>query len=308
MAVHIYISCPRIVSFIDSDVFGSLLEIPAAVKDYVIKNIPHPSGLIGCHVNSSWSLDCCEYDIVVFAKGTNQVIKLPGYTIEAIYLGKQVRDYMVDLKGMVIIKDSKDLTLSAAMQEITDVKYSRLLAAVGRKWLVSSLFYQQRMKKSRQPALSAMWLKVAAYHYIAGTLAISGSRPMPLHELAQIRQEDLSVEVADGVHAALECIGIERATRPSIARSMEAAAEIKSNDYDRDLALSKMNHMLENGMLADCYYYIGRVVAENVSARQDAFLNRYVKLIQIGMDLSSDVQSLEKIQKSLFRATKKNLK
>lgn len=284
------------------------MKIPAAVRDYVIKNIPHPSGLIGCRINDSWSLDCCEYDIAVFAKGANQVIKLPGYTVEAIYLGRPVRDYVVDLKGMVIIKDSKDLALSSAMQEITDTKYSRFLAAAGRKWLVSSLFYQQRMKKSRQPALSAMWLKVAAYHYIAGTLAISGSRPMPLHELAQVRHVDLSVEAADGVHAALECIGIERATRPSIARSMEAAAEIKSNDYDRDLALLKMNHTLESGMLADCYYYIGRVIAENVSARPDAFLNRYVKLIQIGMDLSNDVQNLEKIQKSLFRAAKKSLK
>src|SRR4029078_3494098 len=151
------------------------------------------------------------------------------------------------------------------------------LVAAGKKSLISSLFYQQRMNGANNPIVAAMWLKVAAYEFIAGSLALSGSRPMPLHAPEQIRQADAG-GISDGVQIAFECIGTERATRPAISRSLEAIQELKSNDYDRDLVMSKIRHLLDRHMLADCYYYAGKVAGKSLAGRSDTFHSRYSKL------------------------------
>jgi hypothetical protein len=147
-----------------------------------------------------------------------------------------------------------------------------------------------------------MWLKIAAYEFIDGLIALSGNRPMPVHILEQVRQIDS--KKAEGVEVALECIGAERATRPAISRSMEAVKELKLKDYDKRLFLSKTSHLLERRMLVDCYYYAGRVASKNLVSRTESFHSKYSKLVQLALDLSNDSQSHEKMQKRLFRAVK----
>jgi hypothetical protein len=280
--------------------------LPAAVRDYVM-GLPHPAGLIGCRA-SGGSLECCEYDIAVFADGTDSVVQAGGHTVELLHLGRSPRKHIASLKDMEIIKDDRSFVLSSAMQDFGPEKRARALKTSGRKLLVNSLMCQQRTKDARQQTVAAMWLKIAAYNFVQGTLAAAGTRPMPLHELAQARQAPLAADAADGVQVALECIGIERATRPAIARSSEAVAELKSRDHDRGLVQSKAAHLLDKSMLADCYYYLGRVASDSLAGRSGAFHAKYAKLVQISLDLSSDTQQLEKLQKSLFRAAKKGLK
>jgi hypothetical protein len=151
-----------------------------------------------------------------------------------------------------------------------------------------------------------MWLKIAAYEFMEGTLALSGSRPMPLHELGQLRQIQAG-NIAEGVEVALECIGIERATRPTISRSIKAIKELKSKDYDRELFAAKVDYLLGRSMLADCYYYAGKAASKNLAGKREPFYRQYAKLVQLAMDLSSDIQRLEKLQKKLFRAAKGSL-
>ncbi|MER3408147.1 MAG: hypothetical protein C4292_05230, partial [Nitrososphaera sp.] len=210
--------------------------------------------------------------------------------------------------AVAILSDTGTFSLSSSLQGITKEMHSKALAAAGRKSLASSLFCQQKMiKYSTDTVASAMWLKIGAYRFVQGALALAGARPMPLHELAQTRRAGLAPEAAEGVEVALECIGIERATRPAIARSLEALAEIKSGDYDRELVISKASHLLEKSMLADCYYYQGRIAADSLAGRQGAFHRKYAKLVQLSMDLASDSQRLEKLGKSLSRAARQSL-
>lgn len=283
-----------------------MLEIPAAVLDYA-RGLPHPAGLIGCRAaGGQWPLGCCEYDLAVFGQGDNRVIQAGGHTIELVHFDGPA-SHLVELAGMAVLNDTREFALSSAVRAMAG-KHAKALAAYGRKSLVTSLFCQQRMKDSAKwPVAAAMWSKMSAYHFIRGTLALSGSRPMPLHELAQVRQAGLKAAAAEGVEAALESIGIERATRPAIARSTEAVVELKSTDYDRGLVQSKIGHLLSKSMLADCYYYVGRVACESLAGKNSAFHNRYAKLIQISLDLTSDAQQLAKLQKSLSRAAKKGL-
>ena len=300
----------------------SSASIPAAVRKYA-SGISYPVAAIGCRVSSEgMSLDCCEYDLAVFAPenhhyhhhhhhrhyGSNQVLQVAGHTVELIYMAGPIKDHMINLGGIAVIRDSNRFALSAAANDVSPEKYRRALLAAGRKSLVSSLFCQRKMAAAgaKQPAVAAMWLKIAAYKFIGGALALSGSRPMPLHELEQVRRVDASA-LADGIQAALECIGVERATRPAISRSIGAIRELKSKEYDAELVMSKIRHLMDRQMLADCYYYAGRVAAKNLAARSSAFHNRYAKLVQLSMDLTSDLQHLQKLQRQLFRAANAGL-
>ena len=282
--------------------------IPTAIKAFASETV-YPVALIGCRT-SEMSLDCCEYDLAVFAVTqedyqANQVVLVDNRPVELMHITGSIKDHIIDLADMVILKDNSKLMLSSAAKDIIAKKYEKMLAASGKKLLISSLFSQQKMRGTKHPVVAAMWLKIAAYEFIDGMLALSGNRPMPVHILEQVRQIDS--RMAEGVEVALECIGVERATRPSISRSMGAIKELKSKDYDREIFMSKVSHLLERRMLVDCYCYAGRVAAKNLVSRKEIFYSQYSKLVQLALDLVSDVQSLEKMQKGLFRATNRGL-
>ncbi|MDQ4015300.1 MAG: hypothetical protein M3136_06000 [Thermoproteota archaeon] len=282
--------------------------IPTAIKAFASETV-YPVALIGCRT-SEMSLDCCEYDLAVFAVTqedyqANQVVLVDNRPVELMHITGSIKDHIIDLADMVILKDNSKLMLSSAAKDIIAEKYEKMLAASGKKLLISSLFSQQKMRGTKHPVVAAMWLKIAAYEFIDGMLALSGNRPMPVHILEQVRQIDS--KMAEGVEVALECIGVERATRPAISRSMGAIKELKSKDYDRELFMSKVSHLLERRMLVDCYCYAGRFAAKNLVSRKEIFYSQYSKLVQLALDLVSDVQSLEKMQKGLFRATNRAL-
>jgi hypothetical protein len=280
-------------------------SIPTAIKAFA-NEIMHPVALIGCRT-SPISLDCCEYDLAIFEpsqkdKQANQVVQVDKQPVELMHLTGSIKDHVIDLANMVILKDNSTLMLSSAAKDIISGKYTKMLASSGKKSLISSLFCQQKMRGTKHPIVAAMWLKIAAYEFIDGMIALSGNRPMPVHILEQVRQIDS--RRAEGVEVALECIGAERATRPAISRSMEAIKELKLKDYDKDLFLSKISHLLERRRLVDCYYYAGRVASKNLVSRTESFHSQYSKLVQLALDLSSDSQGLEKMQKRLSRAVK----
>lgn len=273
------------------------------------REVVYPVALIGCRT-SEMSLDCCEYDLAVFVgpeeyNQANQVVQVDNHPVELMHLTGHIKDHIIDLADMVVLKDNNQLMLSSATKGIIAEKYKKTLAALGKKLLISSLFCQQKMRGTNHPTIAAMWLKVAAYEFIDGMLALSGNRPMPVHILEQVRQIDS--RMAEGVDIALECIGAERATRPAISRSMEAIKELKSKDYDRELFISKVSHLLERRMLVDCYYYAGRVAAKNLVSKKEIFYSQYSKLVQLALDLVNDLHSLEKMQKRLFRAVNRGL-
>jgi hypothetical protein len=273
------------------------------------REVVYPVALIGCRT-SEMSLDCCEYDLAVFVgpeeyNQANQVVQVDNHPVELMHVTGPIKDHIIDLADMVVLKDNNQLMLSSATKGIIAEKYKKTLAALGKKLLISSLFCQQKMRGTNHPTIAAMWLKVAAYEFIDGMLALSGNRPMPVHILEQVRQIDS--RMAEGVDVALECIGAERATRPAISRSLEAIKELKSKDYDRELFISKVSHLLERRMLVDCYYYAGRVAAKNLVSKKEIFYSQYSKLVQLALDLVNDLQSLEKMQKRLFRAVNRGL-
>ena len=295
-------------------------HIPTDLVDYISNNFRYPAGIIGCRAtNPDMSLDCCEYDIAIFNKQLtgNRFIRLGNHGLEVITLREISRINVMKLYKMIIIQDDNSLSLSSSSLSSANnasafqQHYLRVLRGLGKKSIINSLFYHEKITKNIQKnsVLAAMWLKIAAYDFLEGILALSEIKPMPIHELNQIRKITIEhQDVAEGVKIALECVGLERATRSTISRSIEAICELNSMQYDRELIKIKVNHLLEKGMVSDCYYYLGKMGHRCLAYRDYKFLSKYMKLIQISMDLTKDMQQLEKMHINLVSISKIILK
>jgi hypothetical protein len=297
-----------------------LRHIPNYLIDYISNNFRYPAGIIGCRAtNPEMSLDCCEYDIAIFNKQStgNRFIRLGNCGLEVITLTEISRINVMKLYKMIIIQDDNSLSLSSSsLSSANNVSafqqhYLRVLRGLGKKSIINSLFYHEKITKNIQKnsVLAAMWLKIAAYDFLEGILALSEIKPMPIHELNQIRKITIEhQDIAEGVKIALECVGLERATRSTISRSIEAICELNSMEYDKELIKIKVNHLLEKGMVSDCYYYLGKMGHRCLAYRDYKFLSKYMKLIQISMDLTKDMQQLEKLHINLVSISKIILK
>lgn len=295
-------------------------HIPNYLIDYISNNFRYPAGIIGCRAtNPEMSLDCCEYDIAIFNKQStgNRFIRLGNCGLEVITLTEISRINLMKLYKMIIIQDDNSLSLSSSsLSSANNVSafqqhYLRVLRGLGKKSIINSLFYHEKITKNIQKnsVLAAMWLKIAAYDFLEGILALSEIKPMPIHELNQIRKITIEhQDIAEGVKIALECVGLERATRSTISRSIEAICELNSMEYDKELIKIKVNHLLEKGMVSDCYYYLGKMGHRCLAYRDYKFLSKYMKLIQISMDLTKDMQQLEKLHINLVNISKITLK
>jgi hypothetical protein len=295
-----------------SQIFIILNRIPSDLINYINENIPYPAGIIGCRAtNPDMSFDCCEYDIAIFNRQSesNRFVWVGNHGLEFIAVKKMSMTNMLNLYNMIIIQDDNSLILSSTSSSSFNKVYS--FEALGKKSIINSLFSQEKITKNieKNSVLAGMWLKIAAYDFLHGILAVSGIKPMPIHELNQIRKVTIEhQDMAEGVNIALECIGLERATRSTISRSLEGICELNSMKYDKELIRIKVNHLLKKGMVADCYYYLGKMAHRCLIDRCDQFLSTYMKLIQISMDLTNDMQQLERLQSNLVNISKSILK
>ncbi|MDQ3806731.1 MAG: hypothetical protein M3298_01040, partial [Thermoproteota archaeon] len=87
-------------------------SVPAVIKVFA-SEIVYPVALIGCRT-SKMPLDCCEYDLAVFAGSQehsqpNQVVQVDNRPIELIHVTGPIKDHIIDLADMVILKDNSKL-------------------------------------------------------------------------------------------------------------------------------------------------------------------------------------------------------
>lgn len=222
------------------------------------------------------------------------------------------------MKGMIVAKDSvadyplvASSPVSLSHHSFDSSQYATALSAFGKKAVVSSLFCYDKIDRlvSKSPILASMWLKISAYDYLEGILALTGCRPMPLHELNQIRNLNFEEQnLSNGINVALACIGIERANRSTISRASSALLQLYTEYYDKELVIEKARHLTKLGMLPDCYYYLGKMARKVLVNKDATFCNSYSKLIQITMDLSIDTLQIQKLLLELFKTAKNVLK
>ena len=289
------------------------MKIPDEVQAFVSKNSDLELALIGCRADSSHiSYDCCEYDIAVLGRNENsydkKIIQLGDNTIEFLHFPNYQKYGHDDISlfNMIKLEESNDLFISPPPLEIDRKSW---YIAAGKRKVVDSLFNVSKNSRNRAKLDSSLNLKIAAYDLIEGILLISQTKPMPIHELNQLRQVEVRKDfINEAIQVCIECLGIERATRTIINRSFKALKEILKERYDVELLSSKIDFLLKQGLLADCYYYIGKLVCNHLENKDNASQLNYHKLNSIALDLTGDYEKVKKMSALIKRDCKLILK
>ena len=288
------------------------MKIPDEIQAFQNKYSDLELALIGCRADSSHiSYDCCEYDVAILGSNENgydkKIVRLGDNTIEFLhYPNYQNGHNDISLFNMIKLDKSTDLFISPHPPEI-DKK--RWYIAAGKRRVVNSLFNVSKNSSAKAEPDSSLNLKIAAYDLIEGILLLSQTRPMPIHELNQLRQVEVRKDfINEAIQVCIECLGIERATRTIINRSFKALKEILKERYDVELLSSKIDFLLKQGLLADCYYYIGKLVCCHLEKKDNASQLNYHKLNTIALDLTGDYEKVKKLSAFVKRDCKLMLK
>ncbi|MGV8107374.1 MAG: hypothetical protein ACP5OH_06350 [Nitrososphaerota archaeon] len=289
------------------------MNIPDEVQAYLSKNSDLELGLIGCRADGSHiSYDCCEYDIAVLGSNENgydkKIIQLGHNTIEFLHFPNYQKYGHSDISlfNMIKIENSSGLFVSAHPPKIDRKTW---YTAAGKRRVADSLFNVSKNGNSKSESNASLNLKIAAYALIEGIILISQTRPMPIHELNQLRQVEVHKDfINEAIQVCIECLGIERATRTIINRSFKALKEILKERYDVELLSSKIDYLLKQGLLADCYYYVGKLACSHLEKKDNASQLNYHKLNSIALDLTNDYEKVKKMSALIKRDCKLILK
>ena len=294
------------------------IHIPPAISNYVIEVLKSPALLIGCRASGlGLSKPCCEYDIMVLSDGnrSHEVMRLGSHWTELVHVppGSKVLKLIPDSVEEIVLSDTDDLELSSIKKnsDMNNRRRATSRTAIARKQLISCLMRYTEIERMSQksPIISSMLLKISAYEIMQSLIFFSGLPGSPLHQLDLIRKtlEPNQFE-SESISLALEIIGVERATASVLRRSIPSYSRLAEKRYDRPLIESKIKFLYESGMMTDCYYYTGKMCSDILKSVGSTFWCTYGKLIQIGMDLSLDVEHIQRWNSQLNVTAKRLLR
>lgn len=280
------------------------------IQEYLSNKKNSELALIGCRAdNSNVSYECCEYDIAVLAKNEN------GLGNNIMQVGKEKLEFLdfsnfnqneISLLNMIKVDNKTNSLLIPRDDSTSKTDVKRIFLSAGKRRAVDSLFNVSKTSTSKSELNLSLNLKIAAYELIEAILLISEIRPMPIHELNQLRQLEIRKDfIKEAIQLCIESIGIERATRTIINRSFNAVKEIFKERYDIGLITSKIEFLVEHGLIADSYYYIGKLVCNHLEKKGHAYQLDYQKLNSIALDLASDYENIKR--SNLIKLYCKNL-
>lgn len=269
------------------------------IQKYLSNKKDSELALIGCRAdNSNISYECCEYDIAVHAKNDNALSN------NVTQIGKEKLEFLnfsnfnqnqISLFNMIKVENKTNSLLIPHDDSTSKTDFKRIFLSAGKRRAVDSLFNVSKTSTAKSELNLSLNLKIAAYELIEAILLISEIRPMPIHELNQLRQLDIRKDfIKEAIQLCIECIGIERATRTIINRSFNALKEIFKERYDLGLIESKIEFLVEHGLIADSYYYIGKLVCNHIEKKGYAYQLDYQKLNSIALDLASDYENIKR--------------
>jgi hypothetical protein len=286
------------------------MRLPQEIQDFVDKNNELDLALIGCRADSPHdSYDCCEYDIAILGGNIDEtfdkkIIQIGNSKLEFLNFQNQNVNEDISLFNMIELKESNVL-----VSEYPKLDRKKLFNAAGKRRIVDSLFNVSKNSSASAELNASLNMKMAAYDLIEGILLMSQTRPMPIHELNQLRQVEVQKDyIKEAIQTCIESLGIERATRTIINRSYKALREILKDAYDLELLASKIQYLLNNGLLADCYYYIGKLVCSHLEKKDNLSQMNYHKLNSIALDLTNDYEKVKKMSALMKRDCKLVLK
>lgn len=285
------------------------------VKNFLEKfSLTHfPVGLGGCK-NTKHSYDCCEYNITVFdgkkQEDTVEEFENAFVKIHHASLDETNSNPLVQFHNMKIILDEQ-WELQMLLTKIKERK-EKIFNDYAKNCLFDSLFCLTKSEnglKSSDPFASS-WQKCAAF-FIADAISVLNSiRPSPAHMLDYIRDFQKN-RINEKFSTVNQCIGIERATPSLLSRMCKSTIgfsdEIEKNNHSK-IIQAKYDHLVDNSLLSDCYFYLGYINRNNIMKIKDSIHRKpeLIHILKIGFDIENDSTQVEQNIK-LLRETSNDL-
>lgn len=270
-----------------------------------VKYEKFPIVLAGCRT-TEYALECCEYNFVIMLdQNLHELLHANDILAEihSVRTKPDLYEIAPALQNMQVINDPS-WTLAALKQDITAIM-PKALSLYTRNRIVDALLYANRSRGmvNSNAQMASLWLKCAAYYYLEGVIAKNGSKPMPTHMLSQLRS--INESEGEGIAIASTCLGLERANRSSVSRSVEASIELNNSiakTHFNEIVARKAQFLFQSGMYTDCYFYLGyiaRNAAVMLMSDQKALKN-YMFMLNIAMDLNTDPSFIIKFSNGLI--------
>jgi hypothetical protein len=269
-----------------------------------------PVGLGGCR-NDCTNFQCCEYNITIFDDKQEDpsiheidgnMIKLHHGSLSETNVG--VLEQFEDMKVLI----DEQWKLRMFLTKIK-TKSKQISNSYVQNCLVDAGIYAAKAKelvKSSDP-LTHVWIKCAAYFLADAIFSINSKRPSPTHMLETIRGFDKN-NINQNFSVVHQCLGIERASTSLLSRMVKSTIGfsdmVEKNNHSK-IIQQKYDHLVQNSLLSDCYFYLGYINRNNVIKTKDTLHRNleYAHLLKVALDTESDPLVVERQAILLLKTT-----
>lgn len=253
-----------------------------------------PVGFGGCR-NNGTNFDCCEYNITVFDEKSgesvhefsDQLVKLHHCSISESNVG-----ILKQIENLTILNDDQ-WQLRMFLGKIKE-KSAMISNSYTQSCLVDAGILANKTRediKTKNP-FAPIWIKCASYFLADALFSINSKRPSPAHMLEIIRhlkKDDIN-QVFSLIH---QILGIERASvtvLPRMLKSTIGFSDMVEGNGHSKIIKRKYDYLVENSLLADCYFYLGYLNKNNIMKVKNQIHRNpeFIHILRVGLDIESD--------------------
>jgi len=272
-----------------------------------------PVGFGGCR-NDGTNFDCCEYNITLFDEKlgesihefSNQFVKLHHCSISETNVG-----ILKQLENLTILSDDQ-WKLRMFLGKIKE-KSTLISNSYTKSCLVDAEILANKAResiKTKNP-FAPIWIKCASYFLADALFSINSKRPSPVHMLEIIRhlkKDDIN-QIFSLIH---QILGIERASvtvLPRMLKSTMGFSDMVEGNGHSKIIKRKYDYLVENSLLADCYFYLGYLNKNNIIKVKNRLHRNpeFVHVLRVGLDIESDPLVIDRQANVLLQRIKELL-
>ena len=276
----------------------------------IIGPVNYPVAM-GGYNSDKYDDDCKIYNLVVFdGNDTPDEIFIRNSNLFRIShgtLSEHNSEILLSYSNLEIIHDEQ-WDLKQLLSKIQG-KRDTLFSTSTKNSLVESQFALSKAKTALEtddPFLSC-WIKCASISLIDSILLQNQIVPNPTHSLSLLRnlKQEKNNQFSEKI---ISETGIERATPSLLARMSKSScgfSDMVENNQNSKIIEKKVDHLIENSLLSDCYLYLTYQNKNNFYKIQDSLNvnSDKIHVLKTAFDLTNTVSELRNSIDSMFDVT-----
>ena len=252
-------------------------------------------------MNNGRHFDCCEYNITVMdEKSGESVHKISDHFVKLHHcsLSESNAEVLMQLENMTILRDEQ-WKLRMMLSKIKE-KSAQISASYAQSCLVDAGIFANKARdaaKSKDP-FAAVWTKCASYFLADALFSINSKRPSPTHML-EITRKMKKDKINQNFSLIHQILGIERTSTSLLSRMVKSTmgfSDMVEGNGHSEIIKMKHDYLIENSLLADCYFYLGYINRNNILKIKNSLHRNpeYIHVLKVGFDIESDPLVIDK--------------